>query len=883
MDRDKLIKNIQALEEQGAKPDEIQAYIDSVGSTKAPEGGGFKGFVQDVFNGPAKLVASGIDTVRGGVVVTGTLGAAAMAPFMEDVTVEDIFRLGTQELEKINKGEAKDFGWFGGKVRPIGFTEEGEKMSKARTIADAAGVGLETAAFALPISKAYIPFKGVVSAPVGNIWKQATIAMMSPSSLSFGVGTGLQKYAETGDKGSGVVTGAVDMAGSGVAFGVFNRGGEFVTKFGSRLLSSKVGQTIAEETKNLFANMDGVLKGMNKEAATIDDLKLSNDFKGIYSQYENSFNQSLYRHSQGILDQTRKEFSRDPEIIVTELGRKIGAEVNTQFELAKTIYNSADKTDFRWNNLGKIVDDYASPITSNIDNLKAQLSDNQKKLADNLFKQGVDIKDIAKTLGVEAPSTSRFDKLLSDVGATLTKGSLKASEVLDSAYQLMGIGRKNVAFRALSPDEQAISRQAGFEILDTMEREAREAGRQDVLDILSKGRANWATAKTLAESNVLKTLKEVGNIDDFFSKIAGGEAKITAKEKEVLENALTFNPQEVQELFINALINRVKDVIQPSRGEIPDPKLLAEGAKVIDSFLEKRGSLDWAKYITDEQSAEMLRMVSSMMKTNFDDAFSRFQQMKGDVPIAEKDLLEMMVQKGQLEIDEALKKHNFQEVGKALTDQLRKNTPYMEQYIRQLNPRQQQLARVSLMHRLFDEEQVLLSMAPDGQYDIDAFVKNQAYLSQSWQDSFIKTHEQIKQIQTNAGDNSIYGLFDDETIKGLDTLASNIKKQRALENPKSMNLQPLVDTLAGSAYAMVHWYPAAANRFFKVMRSQSDEMMETQRLAAEEIKRLGMTNGFVTVGDFIQSLARFAPVPLMLQEAVDGGKEKKDDLLVSPK
>lgn len=392
--------------------------------------GFIKSVIQEGLEGPARLAATGLDVAEGLYSIGKVAAKSAAAPFSEAITIKDTLRQGSEELKEINRGKTRDFGFFGEEVRPIGLSKDEERLKGIRMYADAAGVGAETASLGMPFAaKAGLGF-----------WKQSLNAMKSAPALFFGLGTGLQEYAETGSPVKGGVTGAVDVVGSGLGFGVLNKGGQFVSKFGGRFLADKLNRTIGEGFKNVMAPAYTTMRdGLSRRNIT-DDVILSESLKDTYSAYQGSFDETLYRNTQNVLNDTRVAYSRDPDVVTTELSRQIGRDVDAFYKTAERTYKSADNTGFEWNDLGRLADEYTptkKEIT--IEDIIKQSPEFEGAIR-NRVKAGQTLDELAENFGVTSAPSSKFDMFVGDIFKTLNKGNLKASEVLDQAYQLVGIG-----------------------------------------------------------------------------------------------------------------------------------------------------------------------------------------------------------------------------------------------------------------------------------------------------------------------------------------------------------------------------------------------------------------------------------------------------------
>lgn len=825
------------------------------------EPGFVKGIVQETVQAPARLAKTGMGVVEGVAAIQGLVGDVIRAPFSKEKTVRGAVSEATQKLEALNKDtEESDWGWFGGKVRRIGVTESGEQLKGARMVADAAGVGAETASFALP-------FKASTGA---GFWKSTWQGMKSAPALSFGLGTGLQQYAESGSIGQGAAQGALDVVGSGVAFGVFNKGGQMLQNFGARLLSKEVTPMLANETKNIFESIWNSSMGnaLGSKTMTIDEVKVAQQFKEQYRVFEDAFNQNLYKHATNLIDESRQTYVQNaPEVIMRDLAQGVKREVNAFFELPKATYNSFDQSGFKFESFPKTFSTY------NPENIKKLTVDDLVASRPELdgaikafSKSGLTPNEIAVELKIDTPSSGAFDSFMSGVMEKLKSGQLGAKDLLNTAYSLFGINDRTI--KKFTPEEQSLARSVGASIFADAEEQLINSGRKDLLDIWKTGATQWQQALKLSESNTLNNLAEAGNIDNFVSKVIDSTADLNLDEKKVLNEIFTQNPTESEKLFINGILDRVEALIKPARGQMPTPETLAEGAKFIDKFLEKRGVFDWAGTVMTDDKALNLRLLSDFMKTNFSDALARTKQMSGAIPEAEKNIYEMIQDKGKLDVVEAIKKTDFYEFSDGLLEALKKHPQEIKPYINRLSDQQRHIARVSLTGRLLEESKTLAIPDENGKIVVTESVK----------DSLIKTYFELKKIQMGAGDDTIFGLIDKSHVEGLEQIVSNITRERQLKDLEPMSLKPFVRLALGSFFATQHWMFGAINQF-RQAGATSIEQKELRNLVAEELTRMAKKGKIITIGDMLQAIARFSPVPIQTQEAVTdgvGGEQKPE-------
>jgi len=853
MNRQQLIENIEAMEKQGAKPDEIQSYINSVGSLSdsSQEPGIVKSVIQDTLNAPARLAKTGFSVAEGLSTIRSTAIDMATAPFRGESALDELVK-GTKKLEEINKGTESDWGWFGGKVRPIGFGKDGDKLNAARTLADAAGVGAETASLALP-------FKASQGA---GFWRSVGQGIKSKPALAFGLGTGLQATAETGSIGEGLTTGAVDTIGSGIAFGIFNKGGQIAQRFGARLLASDTTQALVQETKQLGEKIYGTIgEALKSKGISVDDIKVSSEFKEAYRAFENDFNRSVYVNSNNLLQDARQAYSKNPGVIMTDLSRNIGREVNGFFNQARATFQAADNADFNFSNFENSLGKY-KPSTVSVDDL-INAAPGQKGAIESFARSGVEPADIARELNISIETGGKFDSFMAKIMDNLRQGELRASDVLRNAYQLIGIG-DDVTVKRFTPEEQRVARSVGFQIFDDMEQEAMAAGREDVLNVLKKGRSEYYRAMNVADSNTLNNMKTAGGLDNFISKLVDDTSDLTLDEKQILSKILVENPTETEQLFVNSILDRVQALIQPGRGQMPSPESLAEGSKFIDKFLEKRGVFSWADNIISPEVAEHLRLTSAFMKSDFDTALSKMKQMSDGMPETEAMILDIIVKKGKLDITEAIKKSDFNEFGDSLINILKKHGTEIQPYVAKLDDTQKQIAGLSLTHKLFEENKVLALFDEQGNFSVD----------DTFKETLIKSAADIKKIQLASGSKTVFGLLDESVVDGIDRMVQNISRERMIQNLEPITIQPFIDFAMGSIYTYSRWFPGAQMRFQNALGEIADQAAIKELIRAE-VERFGQKNTMMKIGDFLQIMAKFAPVPTQTQETVTGDNQQE--------
>lgn len=839
--------------------EEIQKVVDQVTSQSQPEGPGvLKSTSQAIAKPFAKFGTSAALSAKGIGNIAETAFDVARAPFSKKQTVQGALQEGIdtfQDIERQRK-EGLEWGWFGGNVKPIGTNQQtGEKLSAGRTVADAAGTALEVYSYRLaPILK-----------PGAGFFNIAFSNLVSKASLTFGFGTGLQEYAETGSKGEGAIQGMTDVLGASFGFAAFNKGGQIFSKFGGRLLANEAVRAQGEVFKEFGEKTFAALKDwFAAPTRTLDDVKTSQAFKDAYDGLERDFYTKFQDTASAIADSTKVDYTRDPDVMTRGLTSNIQRQINQAFQIPRATYKSLDDSGFVFKP-GSQAEATFNPndFSINYKDVLDSVDDQYKNVVKAMKKQGKSVEDIVSTpnsmgADVKVKGGDEFVSFMNNIAQKFSKG-MSASEFLNTAYKLFNVGK------SFPPDQANIARDYANAMFNDGRAALEKAGRTDLIDTWDKGSVQWKQAQQIASSNTLKNLIDSGKIDTFVAKALTDTKKLSLDEKAILEKAFTENPSEVQQLFTNTIADRVKEMIKPPKNGVASPKQFADAADFIDSFLNNKGIMSWGDYAIAPGDVSLFRDFSSFLKTDFDTLLNRMKQVSGKIPEEEEMMMDMMVNKGRLDLAEALKGKDFTTFSESFVNILGKHPVDIAPFVRAMRPEDKRIAGIAILNKLYDESTPMALLRQDGTLNLT---------EDSFMPAFKKTYDSLLELQRKTGDDSVYGLFDQPFLDEMGDVAQAVLKYENIATVNPMeDLHRIFDGLAGTFYAYRMWFPGAAARYERALHRDPEMAALAKEQLWEEVQNIGLKNGIVLVGDFIQAMAKHPPTPYLIPKAIDAATD----------
>lgn len=830
MNPDQLKKNIIAMENQGAKPDEIQAYIDSV--KQAPAGQQQEGSVlgdmgRALIKTPLRIASSFAPALEGIYAGLENLDGS------NDFTQEDVARRNV---------EGRDFGAFGKNIKPMGWQASDKTMNVgeagSRMGADIMGSSLELASYAMA------PLRGATSF-LGMLGQAAT----SKATASF---VGGEVLKDVGDKKTGgqvIGEGAADYAGSTVATAIFGRGGALIQNWGARLLGSEASQTAYKGMQDVFNRIFNVSDQFPSGMKDIDEATRSafmhnlnsekRTFDGAVVKLKNSFIERM----QPTIQDSSKVYMRAQEGART-LMREIFDDKNAkyaEFGIADVPLEKFSRTK-----------EASAGLFSKSDDILANLSEEQGRTAAKLKAQGIPDEEISTFLGIT--STAKPDPI--------TGLAAKIKTVIDGGASNPGVilklNREILDAAKVADDGTAeMLRETAHSLFADTSNMLRKAGRDDLMDLWNDAWQGHKKALDLVTSKMYRSFINSGEFDTFFSKFTAGKLENEAQEK-FFQDLVEKAPSETRDLILDNVMRKLHK---------SNPQ---EGVQLLDAFLGEKGSkmFSFAKSVLNNEDLAFMYGMKDFLDYKFDDALLAAKVLKKPVQEAEQSLVEMMRLKGRIDVREAITTMDVDSFGQGITDLFQRQPELVGGIISQMSPNEKQMTRFSMLRRVFDSKMPAIIANPDGSGMIDETFVEMAKA----------TINDVVAMSRRTGSKNIYGLFEDKQVSEMKKVLKTMVLYDDLKTVPPSDLIKLKSALFATFYGIRGWIPGAIANTQKALTGITEDEQLYYQAVQELSGKLKGTRGstIIQVGDFMKVLTDKLNISPALTTALEGATTNTD-------
>jgi hypothetical protein len=670
--KEQLEANIRAMADQGAPPQAIQAYLDTLGEQQELPGekeqpGFWQGLAQEVakpFLRTSATVAGGLETAARGIVPGGKTAEETAASWIQgtETGMGNIRPWGAEAHDQAKSGE-------------IGLGEFG-----VRATTQAAGGLAEIASYTLA------PLK------IGRgFW--STIKEAAPMAATFAAGKAGQAIGEGDSVGRAALEGAGHYVGATVGFGLVKGAGNVVSNFGARALRTSAFKTAASWAKDFAEKVWQVLpEAFQAEAQRGVDWLAGKTAKRSYNALLSEFQQNWKTSSDSVIDSLVPEVN-SPDLTFNRFQRTLGESMGNLFRKSNALWDDvkADQT-----------------TINSFNSSRGVLGKMPQAIDPNSFPAGP---DRARALS-EAMSQSR---------GVLSEFAAEVAPALDQPMtlrQVMGLWERSMAYIPRANNEERALIRDFASSLYADARHQLTTTNKDLLDQWDLAYQAWKKAGDVYESSVLNNLKGTGEVDTFLQKMVGKD--LTSAEQRVFLEAVKDNPQAVQDLFINSLLSLAKT-----------EKTAPDGAKLIRSFLDNWDLEDGSNAFLSSEQVKMLDDIAGFMEGSFDDFLEGMRRSTGEVAkqVTPEGAAGLQETGEAVNVLEKATAGRFDEIA----DWFSKNAGNkdFELAFSNLKPEEQKLAAMSVFKNMFDTELEVAIKNADGTFTVNPeFVK---MFSEAWE------------------------------------------------------------------------------------------------------------------------------------------------------
>lgn len=823
MSPEQLTKVLKELDARGASREEIEtvynAYkmqgqkavtIGQINETAAKE-------VPGVFQGIVQSVAKPFLTAG------TTIAAGVAAP---------IGRVAGYSQEQVNSALAKgaDFGWFSdGNIKPIGsqiyqyenLSEQQKQImgasgvaeTAARTAATGAGTMAEMASYAIaPLKAAQGFWQGVKSGV--------------PISAAFGVGTGLQKYGETGDAKEGAWQGTKDFVGSSIGFGLFNKAGQIFNHFGSRVLQSKAmrmsGQWLNDFTERVWQSYP---EGFTKNAVTT----IGERSKFTYDSLKKEFDLKWKTVSDNATEAVNPKIA-DPREVTFRFERNVAKALGDEYRGSNALYDNvkADQT---------MISGFATASAS-LDKMAVP------ELSGKMTAQELQKAQFAMAGRTEA-------------GINFAQEMKIALQQPLTLKQIMEINARALEMQGqMSREESQYAREFAAGLFNDTKKQLIKQGDADLVKQWDNAYLSWERASSAYDSGLLGILKSSGHINNIVDKTIG--KTLTREEERIIMNALKADPNGVQDLFISSVLEKARsagtkeesakiirdfmDTWNHGAGKMMDGVPATERAELLASLRKGNGNQSTAQFLTPEQSL-MLDDLATLYEGNFDEFYRGMRTVKGLNQEVAKDLY---TAQGRVEVAKMIEQGRMDDIATAFTSL--KDNPKFAKAVSVLPEEERHALGIAITKELYDSNTPFVAKLADGSYEV----------SKEASESFIKTWESIAGTDGIAGNRAIYELYSPEQIATIEQAYQVAKTTSSLGGSQGISkadFMPLVHGILAAGYFGYGFFAGGAHHAVNAMRGRSESSKVFYEAMNKLIEEGLVDSKIVTFGDIMTRAA----------------------------
>lgn len=660
MNQDDIKKGIASLEGQGASQGDIQAWLDTLKGSGAPAQGQNQvnpgGFMHDMFAETLKTPARLVENLAGvGKDIKGIYQTVTGDSAGAQNTMDELHKMDTRGV---------DTGTYKG-LRPIGTSG-----NFGQDVAGAAGAGLELSSYLMAPLKTGAGF-----------WN--TIKEAIPLAATFGAGKGLQASGDGADPLSAAGTGIANAVGAAAGYGLFKGGAQLFSNWGARALQSQAVATagswmkdFAEKTftampeafnKEALAPIYGMAAPKPGETAPLGDMVAATT-RRTYAALKDEFDKNYSTAKDAVVDSLMPEVNK-PDLTLAKYQRSLSETMGNNFRKANTLY-----------------DDVKADHTK-ID---------QFTIAGSALDKAPKIPTMPTPASSAAERQAYMDAVQSGSQTFQTfMGTMQsATKQPLTLKQVMGLWQESMsALTGATNDERVVIRDFASGLYADA-RQVLEKKNPELLDQWDGAYQQWKKSVDLYESGPLNSLKSVGDVDTFVDTMLSKQ--MTRPEQETFVQSLGDNKPAVQDLFINSVLRKAKQL---------DPN---EGSKFIQKFLD-----GYSDNLLSPAQTKMLDDLSHFMGGDFDQFVLGMRQAQGLTDQAAGDLL-----KGQTQQDllKTVNDGRLDQIAERFTKMA--DSPELTKTLEAFSPEEKNIIGLSIAKGLFDQKLPVAALNQDGSYKI---------------------------------------------------------------------------------------------------------------------------------------------------------------------
>jgi len=821
--QEQMKQNIEAMEKQGAKPAEIQEYLNSLAS---------KPQSQPTAQAAPQEQGSWYGDAGRAIIKPVMRAASSFAPMAESIyagleNLDGSNDFTKEDIERRNI-EGRDFGAFGKDIKPLGWQgsavnsgEMGAVEATGRMAADYTGTLLEIGSYGLAPLKAGMGFWG------------ATRAATKAGSVYGASQAGQEAGKDNATAGDIAMTGLTNTVGAAAGFGLLNVGGQLMRNYGAKLLQEPSVVAAAKETKALADKSYTILgKAFQGGSEMVDDMT-NRSLSRAYNSLKTEFNTLWKKTTDSVVDGLIPQVSQ-PALAQNKFHRALSKTMGTLFRSSDDAYSRVKGDGTQLSNFtisNKTLTD-AGKNAVDLDSLTPGSEPYKKAVADMLGN---------------ADESKLIDSFVGEM-----KDEMSKPQTLGS---VMSMWERSMAYLPhASNSEKKVIRDFANGLFDDAAENLKKTN-PALLDDWNIAWESWGTASKIWDSSILQKLRAPGTTDTVVDDILKG--KMNPAERDIIDSVLS-NP-ETRDGFVDVVIG---SVLRKMKNE-PREK----GVAIVEDFIQR-----WGKHLTPEQT-QIMDNLGAFTQGNFDeflggigkelgledDAMRMLKGLSGDTS------QQLFDQSGKLDIGRFIEKGDFGSIADGMFDLFKKNPKQVQAVVDNLTPQEKQVIGLSLSRRIHDEGLDVISKNADGTINVD----------KPMVDAVVKTWDDISKAIQKSKSDDLYGMFTAEQLKAMENAAMSARNFNAVVGGAPIGAgRRFINAVATVGYSFARMFGSAANAAGRTLKPSPVTKKEYFR-AINELMESGALekNGVIKMADIYDILK--VSVPQGLDQEDDAEPEQR--------
>lgn len=675
--------------------------------------------------------------------------------------------------------EGTDFGYFGN-VKPLNAPMAEEVLKGNSANQGILRTGLNTAGTTAEIASYFMaPLK--VGAGFWNTIKAAV-----PMAATFGAGKGLQAAGEGKGALESTAIGAGNAIGAAAGYGLFKGGAQLFSNWGARALQNEAVAAAGSRMKDLaeqtWQSLPEAFKGQVTSLADFTNATTRRTVAALRSEFDKNYNTA----KDAVIDSLLPEVNT-PDLTLGKYQRSLSETMGNMFRESNTLYDNV-KAD-----------------TTKIDSFT---------LAGQALSKAPRVPVAGEKLSAEEIKSfmEASGKMSEPFFAFLNTMSLSTRQPL-TMKQVMGLWQDSMGYlTGATNEERAIIRDFASGLYADA-RSVLEKKNPELLDQWDGAYQAWKKAVDVYESGPLNALKSVGDVDTFVDTML--TKPMSRPEQEAFVQSLGANKPAVQDLFINSILRKAKQ-LKPN-----------DGAEFIRGFLD-----NYDQTLLDPAQAKMLDDVAAFMDGSFDEFVLGMRQAQGLTDEAAGDLLQ-----GQT-YDDLLKTVNdgrLDQISERFIKMV--DSPELEKTLAAFTPEEKNVIGLSIARGIFDEKLPVAAQNLDGTYKV----------SPEFASTLIEIGTKIKENK------ALVKVMSPEQLSALEDAVKFAQKTEDLSDVPAAGFQRLLNGTIAMFYFARGWVPGAIRNAIDAA-SASGENTYLYYSAVEDLLSQGVLkkNKRIMIGDLMK-------------------------------